>query len=235
MKKSIIGLLAVLGLSASVYASEGGIAWDKAPDKTNDMAALQNGAKIFVNNCLNCHSAAYMRFNRLKDIGLSEQQIKDNLLFTTDKVGDAMKVAMDPKNAKDWFGGVPPDSHLWHGLAQISARARAQIICTLTCVPTIAMTQKPVVGTTWLIPMSACLMFYGKCRASANPFTRKLSNMGKRQWFSKVGNRSGLAPCHLFNLTSQWVTWSGICSGCPNLHKTTVYKLACGCSCSFCC
>ncbi len=90
-------------------AGGGGIAWDKAPDKTNDLAALQNGAKIFVNSCLNCHSATYMRFNRLKDIGLTEQQIKDNLLFTTDKVGETMKVAMDPKNAKDWFGGVPPD------------------------------------------------------------------------------------------------------------------------------
>lgn len=109
MKKLIIALVAALGLMTGVYASEGGIAWDKAPNKTNDMAALQNGAKIFVNNCLNCHSAAYMRFNRLKDIGLTEQQIKDNLLFTTDKVGDTMKVAMDPKNAKDWFGGVPPD------------------------------------------------------------------------------------------------------------------------------
>ena len=109
MKKLIIGLVAALGLATGVHASEGGMAWDKAPNKTNDMAALQNGAKIFVNNCLNCHSAAFMRFNRLKDIGLTEQQIKENLLFTTDKVGDTMKVAMDPKNAKDWFGGVPPD------------------------------------------------------------------------------------------------------------------------------
>jgi ubiquinol-cytochrome c reductase cytochrome c1 subunit len=50
-----------------------------------------------------------MRFNRLKDIGLTEAQIKDNLLFTTDKVGDNMKVSMDPKQAKEWFGGVPPD------------------------------------------------------------------------------------------------------------------------------
>lgn len=120
MKKLITGLVAALGLVAGAHAASGGIAWDKAPNKTNDMAALQNGAKIFVNNCLNCHSAAYMRFNRLKDIGLTEQQIKDNLLFTTDKVGETMKVAMDPKNAKDWFGGVPPDLTL-------IARSRADI------------------------------------------------------------------------------------------------------------
>jgi len=49
---------------------------DKAPNKTNDMAALQNGAKLFVNYCLNCHSAAFMRFNRLQDIGLTEAQIR---------------------------------------------------------------------------------------------------------------------------------------------------------------
>ena len=109
MKKLLIGLMAALGLVAGAHAAGGGIAWDKAPNKTNDMAALQNGARIFVNNCLNCHSAAFMRFNRLKDIGLTDQQIKDNLLFTTEKVGETMKISMDPKNAKDWFGGVPPD------------------------------------------------------------------------------------------------------------------------------
>jgi ubiquinol-cytochrome c reductase cytochrome c1 subunit len=73
------------------------------------MASLQNGAKLFVNYCLNCHSAAFMRYNRLTDIGLTEKQIKDNLLFATDKVGETMKAAIDPKQAKDWFGGNPPD------------------------------------------------------------------------------------------------------------------------------
>jgi ubiquinol-cytochrome c reductase cytochrome c1 subunit len=73
------------------------------------MAALQNGAKLFVNYCLNCHSAAFMRYNRLTDIGLTEQQIKDNLLFTSAKVGDTMKAAIDPAQAKEWFGGNPPD------------------------------------------------------------------------------------------------------------------------------
>ena len=109
MKKILSGLLMSVVMAAGAHAAGGGIAWDKAPNKTNDLSALQNGAKIFVNSCLNCHSAAFMRFNRLKDIGLTEQQIKDNLLFTTDKVGETMKVSMDVKNAKDWFGVVPPD------------------------------------------------------------------------------------------------------------------------------
>ncbi len=109
MKKILISLLLAAGFVGSAIASSEGIAWDKAPSKTNDMVALQNGAKVFVNYCQNCHAAAYMRFNRLKDLGLTEQQIKDNLLFSTDKIGDTMKVAMDVKNAKDWYGVVPPD------------------------------------------------------------------------------------------------------------------------------
>ena len=111
MKKLLLSLLAVLAMAAgSVRAAEGGIPWDKFPEqKLNDVAALQNGAKLFVNYCLNCHQAAFMRFNRLRDIGLTEAQIKDNLLFTTDRVGDTMTTSMDPKQAKEWFGGLPPD------------------------------------------------------------------------------------------------------------------------------
>ncbi len=109
MKKVLFSFLMSMGLVAAVHAAGGGIAWDKAPNKLNDPAALQNGARIFVNYCLNCHSAAFMRFNRLKDIGLTDQQIKDNLLFTTDKVGETMKAAIDPRQAKEWFGGNPPD------------------------------------------------------------------------------------------------------------------------------
>ncbi len=109
MKKLIITLVAAFGFVAGAQAAEGGIAWDKAPNKVNDLAALQNGAKLFVTYCLNCHSAAFMRYNRLADIGLTEQQIKDNLLFATDKVGNTMQAAIDPKQAKEWFGANPPD------------------------------------------------------------------------------------------------------------------------------
>ncbi len=110
MKKIILSLALALGLVTGANAGGGdAIAWDKAPNKINDLAALQNGAKLFVNHCLNCHSAAFMRYNRLTDIGLTEQQIKDNLLFTTDKVGDTMKANIDPKQAKEWFGANPPD------------------------------------------------------------------------------------------------------------------------------
>jgi ubiquinol-cytochrome c reductase cytochrome c1 subunit len=109
MKKVLLSWILALGFVSVAHANTGGIAWDKAPVRTNDLASLQNGAKVFVNYCLNCHSAAFMRFNRLKDIGLTDQQIKDNLLFTTEKVGETMKAAIDPRQAKEWFGANPPD------------------------------------------------------------------------------------------------------------------------------
>jgi ubiquinol-cytochrome c reductase cytochrome c1 subunit len=111
MKKLILWLLASLALLSPIaHAAGDGPAWDKFPQqRLTDMAALQNGAKLFVNYCQNCHAAAFMRYNRMRDIGLTEEQIKLNLMFASQKVGDTMKVALDPREAKDWFGGVPPD------------------------------------------------------------------------------------------------------------------------------
>lgn len=113
MKKIIASFLtALLAVSALVPCARANetLVLDQFPkERMTDLAALQNGAKLFVNYCLNCHAAAFMRFNRLRDIGLTEQQIKDNLLFPTDKVGEIMKVSLDPKDAKAWFGAVPPD------------------------------------------------------------------------------------------------------------------------------
>ncbi|MEO5733479.1 MAG: cytochrome c1, partial [Rubrivivax sp.] len=102
--------VAALAAPSPARAASEGVAWDTFPtERLTDLAALQNGAKLFVNYCLNCHNAAFMRYNRLRDIGLTEQQIKDNLLFTGAKVGDTMKTSLDPEDAKTWFGGVPPD------------------------------------------------------------------------------------------------------------------------------
>jgi len=107
----VLGAALSFGLVASpAFAAAGGIPWDKFPDKrVTDLAALQNGAKLFVNYCLNCHQAAFMRYNRLRDIGLTEDQIRDNLVFTGAKVGETMNVALDAKDAKEWFGALPPD------------------------------------------------------------------------------------------------------------------------------
>ncbi|MGO4381805.1 cytochrome c1 [Pseudoduganella sp. RAF19] len=114
--KKLLAILALLpGLA---FANEGGFPLDKAPDRSHNMAALQNGAKLFVNYCLNCHNASAMRYNRLRDLGLTEEQIKSNLLFTGEKVGEMMTTAMPAKDAKAWFGTVPPD-------LSVIARAKA--------------------------------------------------------------------------------------------------------------
>lgn len=113
------GLLAVfmLTLPALATAASEHVHLEKAPINLNNQASLQRGAKLFVNYCLNCHSANYMRYNRLTDIGLSEEQIKSNLLFASEKVGDTMQVTMTKADAKAWFGVVPPD-------LTVEARAR---------------------------------------------------------------------------------------------------------------
>lgn len=110
MKRILALLLTALLSVTTAQASEGGPAWDKFPtEKVNDVAALQHGAKLFVNYCLNCHQAAFMRYTRLRDLDLTDAQIKQNLLFATEKIGDTMTVSLDPKQAKAWFGAVPPD------------------------------------------------------------------------------------------------------------------------------
>ncbi|SCK09283.1 cytochrome c1 [Vogesella sp. LIG4] len=111
MNKTIRQLIAAAALLLPVSAAMAseGPALEKAPINVQDTESLQRGAQIFVNYCLSCHSASAMRYNRLTDIGLSEEQIKNNLMFATDKIGDQMNVAMDKKDAKAWFGATPPD------------------------------------------------------------------------------------------------------------------------------
>jgi len=110
MKKLILSLLASLAFLGAANANTAGPAWDKFPaERLADQAALQRGAKTFVNYCLNCHSASFMRYNRLRDIGLTEQQIRENLIFTGVKVGDLMTASIDARDAKEWFGATPPD------------------------------------------------------------------------------------------------------------------------------
>lgn len=107
--KNIILKLLLATLPSLAWAAGGEVQLDRAPVNLNNQPSLQRGAKYFVNYCLNCHAAEYMRYSRLQDLGLSEQQIKDNLMFTSDKIGNVMTTALNPVDAKAWFGGVPPD------------------------------------------------------------------------------------------------------------------------------
>jgi ubiquinol-cytochrome c reductase cytochrome c1 subunit len=107
MKKIII-LILLLIQSSFISASEE-IHLEKAPIDLSDQPSLQKGAKTFINYCLNCHSAKYMRYNKLLDIGLSKKDIKENLLFTGKKIGDPMEISMPVTESKKWFGAAPPD------------------------------------------------------------------------------------------------------------------------------
>lgn len=112
----LIGALATSSLNAAT--AENGVPLEHAPNRLNDLTALQRGAKLFVNYCLNCHSANEMRYSRLRDIGISEREVEKNLLFTAEKVGNTMTIAMRAEDAKQWFGVMPPD-------LSVEARARS--------------------------------------------------------------------------------------------------------------
>ena len=103
-------LLVVLLLAPMVaFAAEGGYRLDHSPHDPRDVASLQSGARTYMNYCLGCHGMQYMRYDGLKQLGLTEAQIRDNLMFTAEKVGDPIKIAFNPKEAKTWFGAAPPD------------------------------------------------------------------------------------------------------------------------------
>lgn len=104
-------------MPALVFAS-GAAHLDKAPVDLSNKESLQRGAKFFVANCLACHSAAYMRYNRLKDLGFTDDEIKP-LLPEGSKLGSTMQGGMDPSSAKLAFGVAPPD-------LSVISRARGQ-------------------------------------------------------------------------------------------------------------
>lgn len=113
----------LIGSTPSLAAGGPATRMERITTDPRDVESLQRGAKLFVNYCLNCHGAKYMRYQGLVDLGLTEQQITENLIFTgrfealsdgsmryvTAKVGDTMQSAMPPGQAKNWFGVQPPD------------------------------------------------------------------------------------------------------------------------------
>ncbi len=111
MKKTLLALTTWLWLlGAGAAGASEAVHLDSVDVDITDQASLQRGAEAFVRYCLNCHSAAYMRYNRLvEDLGIDEDTLETRYLFAGDKPGDTMTVAMDPKKAKGWFGTEPPD------------------------------------------------------------------------------------------------------------------------------
>jgi len=101
-----IGLLATAG---GALANESGVRLEPAPGNRLDIESLQRGARNFTNYCQNCHGAQYMRYARLTDLGLTEKQIQDNLMFATTKIGSPMLAAISKAEGAAWFGVAPPD------------------------------------------------------------------------------------------------------------------------------
>jgi len=107
MKKTLLAILMVL---PTLALASGGAHLDKADYDLHNKESLQRGARIFVNYCLSCHSAAYQRYNRMaEDIGLTDAQVKSNLMFASEKVGETMTIAMQTEDAKTMFGTKVPD------------------------------------------------------------------------------------------------------------------------------
>jgi ubiquinol-cytochrome c reductase cytochrome c1 subunit len=120
MKKSLI-LFASLLLPVMALAAEGEAMYpnDDISIDWNDKASMQRGAALFSNYCLSCHQASYSRYNRVgKDLGISDELVSENLIFTTDKhgektkVGSLMKTTMTSEYAEAAFGTAPPDLSL---------------------------------------------------------------------------------------------------------------------------
>jgi ubiquinol-cytochrome c reductase cytochrome c1 subunit len=110
MRRLILSLLIALAAPCVLASSAEGPKLLNANVDLSDKTGLQNGAKLFLNYCVSCHSASFMRYNRIAaDLDIPEDQLKANLMFTTDKVGDPIKVAMRPEDAEQWFGINPPD------------------------------------------------------------------------------------------------------------------------------
>lgn len=100
----------VLVSPMAMAAGGGGYVLDKVHMNMSDKASLQNGAKLFVNYCLSCHSAAYSRYNRVaEDLDIPLSLLQENLMFTSEKTGDLMVATMPVEDAKKWFGVAPPD------------------------------------------------------------------------------------------------------------------------------
>jgi len=102
-------LAALLAAAPLIALGAEGYRLDRSPHDPRDLVSLQSGARTYMNYCLGCHGLQFMRYEGLKEIGLNEAQVRDNLMFTAEKIGEPIKIAFNPKDAKSWFGVAPPD------------------------------------------------------------------------------------------------------------------------------
>jgi cytochrome c1 len=211
-------LTALLFAPLSRWPAALGIHLDKAPDVQGDKAALQSGARTFVNYCLNCHGASFVRYNRLTDLGLTEQQVKDNLMFTAVKIGEPMRVAARPDEQKLWFGAAPPDLTL-------VARARASeegsgADWLYTYLRSFYVDEKRPTG--WNNTLFAERRHAERPLAIAGPAGIEQGSPPRTGWHP--------ASCRLPSTTSRspiwWVSWSGCPSPMPVSARAARFRRA---------
>jgi len=102
-------LLATLLAAPLLVTAAEGYRLDRSPHDPRDLVSLQSGARTYMNYCLGCHGLQFMRYEGLKELGLTDAQVRDNLMFTAEKIGEPIRIAFNPKDAKSWFGVAPPD------------------------------------------------------------------------------------------------------------------------------
>ena len=173
MKGLLAGALLTLAAAPAFAAGGGALPFSYKPDTTN-LGSLQRGARDFMSYCSGCHSLKYLRYNRLaQDLGIPDDLLKANLMFTSDKLGDHIISAMPkasgnpaaPSQSEVWFGRAPPDLSL-------TARERGvdwvySYLLTFYIDPT-----RPTGVTTWSCPARRCRTCSATCRAGRSARTR---------------------------------------------------------------
>lgn len=218
--------LALALLAAPAYADDN-FPLDRAPDNADNFASLQHGAKLFVNYCLNCHSANLMRYSALTSLGISPQEIQTNLLFTTDKIGNTMSVAMKPDDAKAWFGTAPPD-------LSVEARARGRD-WIYTYLRSFYRDDTRPTGWNNLVYENVSMPnvlweLQGQRTAKFDDVIDERS--GKQSINSSATSRSRRGRCPRWIMIRMWPTLCRTCPGCPNRRSKPATGLVCGCCCS---
>ena len=111
LASTLLALLATLAVAPAAQAA-GGVDWpmESFDADLENMPSLQNGFRLYVNYCIGCHSLKFQRYERTADdLQIPHELALENLVFTGQKIGDLMTSAMDPDQAKAWFGAPPPD------------------------------------------------------------------------------------------------------------------------------
>ena len=160
---SVFALVFAAVLPLAAFASEGPETLE-ANTHLKDQDSLHRGATLFMNYCSGCHSLKYMRYSRMaEDLGLTEDQVAQNFIFTGAKPGEHINVSMNPTDAAAWLGKTPPATCRW----KLAEHRRAGLDATPTSSRSTWTRRGRWAGTTRCCRTHPCRMCCGRCRASS--------------------------------------------------------------------